>query len=138
MAPFPYQAYAERQVQTSSPAEIMILLYRGAVRFAAKARLQIQNRELENAHNSLMRAQQVVLELRVGILPGQHEVTTNLHALHSYIYEVLIDANTRKDVALIDEALKHLRELLQTWEQIALPARAGAASGSVVTFDRHC
>jgi hypothetical protein len=38
---------------------------------------------------------------------------------------------------MIDEALKHLRGQLETWEQLALPATRPAAAGGVVSIDRR-
>ena len=137
MVPLPYQAYARAQATTSSQGELLVLLYRGAARFAAKSRLQIGAGDLEGAHNSLIRAQEVVLELIVGMKPSGDPTVDNLCAMHNYIYRLLYDANLRKDVTMVDEAVGHLRELLSTWEQIVMPGR-GTAGGRVISIDRHC
>jgi flagellar protein FliS len=127
------------RLATSSQAELLVLLYRGAVRFAAKARLHLQSREIEAAHNNLMRAQQIVLELTLGLKPSADPSVQDLCGLHNYIYRLLYDANLRKSTALVDEALGHLRDLLATWEQIAIPAtRPPAKADRVVSIDRHC
>ena len=136
MSPLQYQSYAQAQVTTSSPSELIVLLYRGAVRFAAKARLHIQNGDVEAAHNELLRAQQIVVELMSGLKPSQNPLDVELFALHNYIYEVLYRANRNKDVELVDEALTHLRLQLDTWERIALPGSRPAAGG-VVSIDRR-
>src|SRR4051812_6686672 len=98
MVPLPYQAYARARATTSTQGELLVLLYRGASRFAAKARLQLRDGELEGAHNSLMRAQEIVLELIVGLKPNGDATVENLGRVHNYIYEALYDANVRKDV----------------------------------------
>jgi flagellar protein FliS len=126
MAPLPYQAYRQSQASTSSQAELVVLLYRGAVRFAAKARLHMQNGDIEGTHTGLLKAQEIVVELMLGLRPTQEQVTQDLY-----------DASVKKDIGLVDEALKHLRELLTTWEQIALPGPRPAAS-DVVQIDRRC
>ena len=138
MAPVQYQAYRQAQAVSSSQGELVVLLYRGAVRFAAKARLHLENREAESAHNSLLKAQQIVVELMLGLKPSEEQVTQDLFALHSYVHQVLVDANMKKDVALVDEALRHLRDLLDTGEQIAIPASRMAPKGQVVAIDRRC
>lgn len=137
MAPLPYQAYRQSQATTSSQAELVVLLYRGAVRFAAKARLHMQSGDVEATHNSLLKAQEIVVELMLGLRPTHEQVTQDLYGLHNYVYQVLYDAAVKRDITLVDEALKHLRELLTTWEKIALPAplRPVAAAG-VVQLDR--
>ncbi len=138
MAPSNYYAYAKSQVMTSSPGELALLLYRGATRFSAKARLQIQNNEMEAAHNSLLRAQDIVLELMNGIRPGSDQITMDLFTLHNYIYRILCEANIAKRTDLIDEALTHLRGLLDTWEQIVSPSTRSISRGQVVTLDHNC
>ena len=138
MAPVAYQAYRRSQAATSSQAELIVLLYRGAVRFAAKARIHLQNDELEGAHNALLKAQDIVVELMLGLGPSQEQVDQDLYALHGYVYQVLCDANLRKETALVDEALRHLRDLLATWEEIALPHARPALGGAVVSIDRRC
>src|SRR5687768_7757746 len=136
MAPLPYHAYRQSQAATSSQSELVVLLYRGAVRFAAKARLRMQNNDIEGAHNGLLKAQEIVVELMLGLKPTQEQVTQDLYGLHNYIYQVLYEANLKKDVALVDEALKHLRDLLTTWEEIAVPGQRQAAPAGVVQIDR--
>jgi flagellar protein FliS len=139
MTTLQHQSYAQSQVATSSPSELVVLLYRGAVRFAAKARLHIQNGRLEPAHQELIRAQQIVLQLMGALRPSERSADADLYALHNYIYEVLYRANRYKDVAAVDEALKHLRTQLDTWEQIALPPSSRPVqSGGVVSIDRRC
>jgi flagellar protein FliS len=138
MVPRPYQAYSRSQATTSSQGELLVLLYRGAVRFTAKSRLQLRDGDVEGAHNSLIRAQEIVLELIQGIKPGDDPTVAHLCGLHSYIYELLYEANLRKSVEVVDEALVHLRELLQTWEQIVMPGRVSEGGAPIVRIDRSC
>ena len=138
MAPAAYQAYRTSQASSSSQAELVVLLYRGAVRFAAKARIHLQNGEIENAHNALLKAQDVVVELMRGLRPTPGQVTHDLYVLHEYVHQTLCAANLRKDAALVDEALGHLRDLLATWEELALPNQRQAQVGAVVSIDRRC
>ena len=137
MAPVPYQAYRQSQAATASQAELVVLLYRGAVRFAAKGRIHLESRDVAAAHSALLKAQEILVELMLGLKPGAEQITHDLYALHHYIYQVLYDANMKKDVALVDEGLKHLRELLATWEQIALPP-SRSRPADVVSIDRRC
>lgn len=137
MVTSPYQAYARAQATTSTQGELLVLLYRGASRFAAKARLQLRDGDLEGAHNSLLRAQEIVLELVHGLKPTGNPTVDNLCSLHDYIYQVLRQANLRKRVELVDEAVDQLRDLLETWERIVMPGRQPEA-GRIVSIDRHC
>ena len=137
MVASPYQAYARAQATSSSQGELLILLYRGASRFAAKARLLLRDGDLEGAHNSLLRAQQIVLELIKGLKPNGTPTVDGLCRLHDYVYRELCEANLRKQVEPIDRAIGQLRDLLETWERIVMPGRASEV-GRVVAIDRHC
>ena len=137
MVTSPYQAYARAQATTSTQGELLVLLYRGASRFAAKARLQLRDGDLEGAHNSLVRAQEIVLELIHGLKPNGDPTVDSLCGLHDYIYRILGEANLRKRVELVDEAVSQLRDLLETWERIVMPGRHPEA-GRIVAIDRHC
>jgi flagellar protein FliS len=139
MVPQPYQAYSRAQATGSSQGELLVLLYRGAARFCSKARLQLRDNDVEGAHNSLIRAQDIMVELIVGLKPGADPTVDNLCGLHNYIYRLLYDANMKKSIDLVDEAVVHLRELLETWEQIVMPNRGQSDRGArVVPIDRHC
>ena len=137
MVTSPYQAYARAQATTSTQGELLVLLYRGASRFAAKARLQLRDGDLEGAHNSLMRAQEIVLELVHGLKPNGDPTVDSLCGLHNYIYRILCEANLGKRIELVDKAVGHLRDLLETWERIVMPGRHPEA-GRIVSIDRHC
>jgi flagellar protein FliS len=95
MAPMQAQTYSQSQVSTSSPSELIVLLYRAAVRFAAKARLHIQNHDVQAAHDELIRAQSIVLQLMGALRPSHNPVDVDLYALHNYVFEVLYRANRR-------------------------------------------
>jgi flagellar protein FliS len=137
VSPLAYQAYARAQATTSTQGELLVLLYRGSARFAAKARLQLRDGDLEGAHNSLIRAQEIVLQLIVGLKPGADPTIASLCGMHNYIYRLLYDANLKKSDDLVGEAVGHLRDLLETWEQIVMPGRS-PDGGRVVSIDRHC
>ena len=52
------------------------------------------------------------------------EVAVNLYKLYEYLNYRLVQSNIKKDVAGIDEVLKHLKELKATWEEaIKIAAR---------------
>jgi hypothetical protein len=51
-----------------------------------------------------------------------------LYNLYDYLHYRLVQANLKKDAAMVDEVLVHLKDLKQTWEEaikIAAKERAG-------------
>lgn len=115
----PYlKQYQQTQVQTSSPERILIMLYDGAIQFLNKARVAIQNKNIQESHNNIIGAQKIIAEFMNTLdMKKGGELAQNLYNLYEYMHFTLIQANMKKDIALIDEVLVFLKELKQTWEE---------------------
>jgi flagellar protein FliS len=129
-----HQVYRQTQAQTAAPGELVVMLYQGALRFVTSAIEALEARDIEGAHNGLVRAQAIIGELN-GTLDMERggQFGRNLSSLYDFMTRRLIDANVRKEVAPAREVQGLLRELLPAWQaavrQQATPARplAGAA-----------
>jgi flagellar protein FliS len=125
-----YQAYRQTQAQTAAPGELVVMLYRGAVRFVSSAIEAIESRDIPTAHTNLVRAQAIVSELSETLdLERGGELARNLNAIYEYLNRRLIEANLRKDAAAAREVHGLLRELLPAWEQAAREAGGRASAG---------
>ncbi|MBY0450717.1 MAG: flagellar export chaperone FliS [Cyanobacteria bacterium] len=110
--------YQKQQVETASPEELLLLMYDGAIRFLNVARKSMEEKNIEKSHNNLIRAQHIVTELMASLdMEIGGEVAQNLFRLYDYLHYRLVQANIKKDTAMIDEVLTHLRSLKETWEQ---------------------
>jgi flagellar protein FliS len=115
-----YQVYRQTQAETAAPGELVVMLYRGAARFVGSAVEAIEARNVQAAHNNLIRAQAVISELAETLdLAGGGEIATNLTQIYEYMNYRLVEANLRKDAAPAREVEQLLRELLPAWEQAA-------------------
>ncbi|NLJ73821.1 MAG: flagellar export chaperone FliS [Firmicutes bacterium] len=117
-----YQVYKRTQVSTASQGELLLMLFDGAIRFAHQAREHIEKGELEQANERLLRAQDIVTELTVSLDLDTGEIAQNLYLLYTYIYERLVQANIKKDLEQLDEAVNMLEELRDTWRQVVSKA----------------
>jgi flagellar protein FliS len=116
----PYQQYRATVVETATPAQLVALLYQGVVRFTQRALLALERRDLEGAHEALVRAQAIVLELSSNLDFEQGgEIARNLAGLYAYAYQRLLAANCRKEAAPAEEVLAVFRQLLPAWQQLA-------------------
>ena len=108
--------YLKTKVLTASPEELQLMLYDGAIRFGEQARVAIENREIENSYNLIVRAENIILELtnsmKDEITP---ETCTNMRRLYVYCYEQLVEANVKKTIKPLNNALKVLRHVRETW-----------------------
>ncbi|MBQ8625677.1 MAG: flagellar protein FliS, partial [Agathobacter sp.] len=48
-----YAAYANSKIMTASPAELTLMLYDGAIKFANIAIAAIEKNDIEKAHNNI-------------------------------------------------------------------------------------
>lgn len=124
--PYARQAeqYKKHQIETSSPEEVLIMLYDGAIRFLGTAKKAMAENNIEKAHNNLIKAQQIILEFMNSLdMEIGGDIALNLYRLYEYLHHRLVQANIKKDMAMIDEVLDHLRSLKTTWEEAIRIAR---------------
>ena len=98
-----YSAYRRVQAETSSSAELIALLYDALAADLQRAELGLGDGSHERAHEALLRAQEIVLELLMSVNPEAGDLSTQLAALYQYMYERLGEANLKKGVAGVRE-----------------------------------
>ena len=119
-----YQAYRTTQIQTASPAELILLLYDGAIKYCKQAEVHLDNGEKELAHNALLKSQDIIDELAVSLdFSASEEIAQGLAQLYDYMGQRLIEANIKKDKAPITEVVAMLQELRETWAEVAKMAQ---------------
>ncbi|MDD3593790.1 MAG: flagellar export chaperone FliS [Candidatus Gastranaerophilales bacterium] len=132
----PYiKQYKQNSVLTASPETVLIMLYDGAINFLNRAKVSMDNREIEETHNNIVKAQRIITEFMNTLdMKNGGEVAENLFRLYDYLSHRLIQANVKKDSSMLDEVIAHLRELKQTWEQ-AIKIAAGEEKESLIDKD---
>ena len=122
--------YQKVQIKTANKGNLILLLYRGAIKFMNKAIDQLENKDLEGKGNSLMRAQDIVLELMYSLddkmLGEQNPLAVNLQSLYLYAYRRLVHANVHMDPKPIEEVIMLLQNLLDAWEKVVANEGSGA------------
>ncbi|NLK44106.1 MAG: flagellar export chaperone FliS [Tissierellia bacterium] len=109
--------YKQNTVLTATPEELTLMLYEGAIKFMRIAKYSIENKEMERAHSSLIRAQDIILELNYS-LDMNYEISNDFRSLYNFIHEKLVDANISKDTKSIDEALDITNDMKETWKEV--------------------
>lgn len=112
----PYQQYQNNVVNTSTPQELTLMLYNGLVRFLKLAHQGIEEKDIEKANNNIIKSQNIVVEFMC-TLDMQYEVSKGLFALYDYMNRRLIEANIKKDKAIVEEIIGFAEELRDTWAQ---------------------
>ena len=109
--------YKQNSVLTATPEELTLMLYDGAIKFMNIAKHNMENKELERTHNSLMRAQDIVTELSIS-LDMNYEISSEYRRLYDFVLSRLVDANIYKDSKAIDEAIDIVNELKEAWKDV--------------------
>ena len=115
----PYlKQYQKNSIETATPEKLLILLYDGAIQFLNKAKIAMEDKDIEQTHNNLTGCQNIILEFMSTLDMKQGgELAQNLYRLYEYYYNTLVEANLQKDIKKVDEILKHLKGLRDTWQQ---------------------
>lgn len=111
-----YSAYRRVDVETASQGKLIVMLFNGAIQRAEEAKRQLARGRTDGVHNNLLRAQDIVAELR-SALDMKVAVAKQLDRIYEYFQHLLIKANIRKDRAPLDEAIKHLTTMRNTWQE---------------------
>ncbi len=110
-------AYQRNAIMTASPAELTLMLYDGAIKFCNIAILGIEKGDMEKAHVNLKKAQAIISEFRI-TLDRKYPVWEDFDRVYEYIYRRLVEANMSKKVADVEDALKYIREMRDTWKEV--------------------
>jgi len=102
-------------VYTASPEELTLMLYNGLVKFLMQAQMALMIKTLKGKQ-SIIRAQDIISEFRC-TLDMKYDIAHQLDLLYDYMYRRLVDANIKKDGAIVEEVLGFAKELRDTWEQ---------------------
>ena len=137
MLPNPYQQYRATKVQTAGSVDLVVMLYQGAVRFIRLGIDALERDDAKAAHENLVRAQDIVVEL-LGSLNREAggQIADQLAGVYDYCFRRLVLANVKKDIEPAREVLGIVRDLGMAWQQIALQQRQAHAAGAPSSFVR--
>ncbi|CAH6661754.1 MULTISPECIES: flagellar export chaperone FliS [Pseudocitrobacter] len=120
------QAYAqigvESAVMSASQPQLVTMLFDGALSALVRARLFMQDNQLEGKGLSLSKAINIIENgLKVGLDENSRdELTLNLISLYSYMVRRLLQANLHNDVAAVEEVEGLLRNIADAWKESLL------------------
>lgn len=119
-----YQQYKTLQAQTADRGELVVMLYQGALKFLGHATAALRAGRLQEAHNNIVRCQDIIAELMASLDLDAGEIARNLYRIYEYMHYRLVEANIRKDPQPAAEVERLLRELLPAWQAAAQEVRA--------------
>jgi flagellar secretion chaperone FliS len=121
--------YLENSIQTATPAQLLIMLCDGAIRFSKLAIESVKNKNYQEANDNLVKVQSIISEFVI-TLDRSAPIADQLLRLYEYFNYRLIEANMKKAIEPIEEVLGYLVELKETWIQAAKQAQASGAAAN--------
>lgn len=118
--------YLANQVMTAPKEHLLLMLCDGAVKFADRAKLKLADKDYEGFGHDVIRAQRILIELICSLkkeLIGE-EIYTNLVRLYNFVYMRFVEGNLKRDPVMIDEGLRIMKILRDTWYEAVERDRA--------------
>ena len=119
-------AYKNNAISTASPGDLTLLLYEGAIKFCNIAIMAIEKKDFDKAHTNIIKAQKIIIEFR-STLNFDYPIAKDFDVAYDCIYERLLQANIKKDVVLLEEALGFIRDMRDTWKEVIKRTKVSAS-----------
>lgn len=112
-----YAAYANNKITTASPAELTLMLYDGAIKFCNIAIAGVEENNIEKTHVNIVKVERIIEEFQA-TLDHKYPVAKEFDEVYKYLMMRLREANVKKDKEILEEVLKHLRTMRDTWKEV--------------------
>ncbi|QGU00397.1 Flagellar biosynthesis protein FliS [Candidatus Syntrophocurvum alkaliphilum] len=124
-----YNTYKKAKVETVAPGKLLLMLYDGAVKNIINAQKEIEDKDYNKAHQSIIKTQDIIVEL-MSTLNMDYEISNNLFSLYEYMRNQLVEANINKDVKPLEEVKGLLSELRGAWQEAINATNSASASNN--------
>ena len=118
----PQDAYRRQDVLTANPVDLVVMLYDALKKNIILGRRAIAKKDTVAAHNSLMKAQEIVSEL-IKSLDMTYEISDELLAIYGFALRSLSDANIRKDAEPLEPVITMVDDLREAWKKVSSEIR---------------
>lgn len=115
--PNAYQAYANSKIMTATPEQLTLMLYDGAIKFTNIAIEAVEKQDYTKANTYIQKTERIIEEFRA-TLNFKYPVAQEFENVYKMLSEKLLYANMKKDTDVLNECLKHLRVMRDTWEEV--------------------
>lgn len=109
--------YKNTSIQTATPGDLILMLYEGAIKFANRAIIGLEKNDYSMVNENLIKTQKIITELIVSLDP-KYPVSKDFEKVYRLINGLLVEANIKKDMDLVEQALGYIREMRDTWKQV--------------------
>lgn len=117
------KAYGNNKINTASQADLTLMLYEGAVKFCNIAVTALEKKDYEATNTNIQKCRNIIVELKT-TLNHKYPVADDFDRLYDYLFALLVEANMKKDMELLQRAQTELRDLRDIWKQVMSSAKS--------------
>jgi flagellar protein FliS len=117
-AAFADRAYKASSILTAPPGRLVVMLYDGALRFLRQTARAMEEGRLEQARQSMRRAEAIIDELSLSLDLEQGEIAERLRAFYLFCKRELRRASRERDARPIAPLIELLLELREAWAAV--------------------
>lgn len=116
----PQDQYLENAVLSASPVKIVAMLYEGAIRFCNRAKAALATGNTAETGRLLSKAHDILTELSA-VLDSERggSMAKDLARIYDFALWRLSEARIKRDATKIDEVIRVLTPLKESWDDIA-------------------
>lgn len=115
------QHYMQTQVRSSSPLELVVMLYDGILRQTAAAVDAMARKDIRARREAISKSLAIISELQSTLNMDQGgDIAVQLDRLYSWMTESLMQATMQQDPRPIQDVRRILETLRDGWQQAAV------------------
>ncbi|MFD3157520.1 flagellar export chaperone FliS [Haloimpatiens sp. FM7330] len=113
-----YNVYKNNSINFASKEQLLLMLVDGAVKFSKIGRQAIVDKNIPKSHENIVKTQDIFYELMATLDVNKGgEWAKQLMSIYEFIVRTLADANIKKDVKIMDEAISLIEQVKDTWHE---------------------
>lgn len=115
-----YNTYSQNNVSVESSEKLIMMLYDGILRFASRAKVSMEAKDIEKKTYWINRTSDIFIELINSLEYSAGNVAYYLEGIYNRQIELLTQANLKNETAPLDEVLNVTKELSAAWRENVL------------------
>lgn len=113
-----YNVYKNNSVNYASKEQLLLMITEGAVKFSKIGRQAIIDKDIQKAHDSLRRTQDIFTELMISLDQNAGDWAKDLYRVYDFIKGRLADANMEKSKEIMDEIIPLIEDVNNMWSDV--------------------
>lgn len=120
------QLYKKNSITTASPGKIMLMLYAAAIRSVKKAKIAVEEKNIQDKCKHIIKAQDIIFELANALdIKQGDELVQRLEGLYDYMGFQLTEAHINNSIEALENVERVLNTLNEGWEEAVRQVEGG-------------